>query len=340
MFGRGKRELIANLLDRSGALRLLENVPFTDSLLVVSYNRVLYPRDCPFDRGAISASPDQFYEHASYFKSRFQVTGLPELLEHVESGKPLTGFRTMITFDDGYIDHYQNVFPILRSLGLPALFFLPTSYIDTSRVPWWDQIAHLLRRCRNQSISLDYPEPCTLALDEASLEESIRQVLRLYKSSAVRDTERFFEMLERECGVPRLEIADPPLFLTWEHAREMLAGGMHIGSHTHSHRTLSNLSDEGQVEELRKSRELLERHLHTSLVSLAIPSGAQHSFNGSTERALRETRYQVAFSLYGGVNRGSALRRFDIKRTGLEGTMSFAVVRFTILQAATLGMSW
>lgn len=340
MFGRGKRDLIANLLERTGILRLLENSPLTDSLLVLSYNRVLHARDCPFDRGAISATPDQFYEQASYCKSRFQVTGLPELLDHLESGKPLTGFRTMITFDDGYIDHYQNVFPILRSLGLPALFFLPTSYIDTSRVPWWDQIAHLLRRSRNPTIRLDYPEPCTLALDETSLEESIRHVLRLYRSPAVRDTERFFEMLERECGVARLEIADPPLFLTWEHAREMLAGGMHIGSHTHSHRTLSNLTEEGQVEELRKSRELLERHLHTRLVSLAIPSGALHSFNGNTARALRETGYQVAFSLYGGVNRGSALRPFDIKRAGVEGSMSFAVVRFTVLQAATLGVSW
>jgi peptidoglycan/xylan/chitin deacetylase (PgdA/CDA1 family) len=238
MFGRGKRERIAHLLERCGVLRLLENSPFTDSLLVLSYNRVLHARDCPFDRGAISASPDQFYEQASYCKSRFQVTGLPELLDHLESGKPLGGFRTMLTFDDGYIDHYQNVFPILRSLGLPALFFLPTSYIDTSRVPWWDQIAHLLRRSRKQTISLDYPEPCTLTLSEASLEESIRHVLRLYKSPAVRDSERFFEMLERECGMARLEIANPPLFLTWEHAREMLAGGMHIGSHTHSHRTL------------------------------------------------------------------------------------------------------
>jgi len=66
MFGRGKRELIANLLERSGVLRLLENSPFTDSLLVLSYNRVLHARDCPFDRGAISATPDQFTELARF----------------------------------------------------------------------------------------------------------------------------------------------------------------------------------------------------------------------------------------------------------------------------------
>ena len=77
-------------------------------------------------------------------------------------------------------------------------------------MPWWDQIAYLLRRSRNQAISLDYPEPCTLTLDEASLEESIRQVLRLYKSPAVRDTERFFEMLERECGVGGRVLATTP----------------------------------------------------------------------------------------------------------------------------------
>jgi peptidoglycan/xylan/chitin deacetylase (PgdA/CDA1 family) len=340
MFGRGKRELIANLLHRAGVLRLLESVPFTDSLLVLNYHRVLDPRDCPFDRGVISASPDQFYEQVSYFKSHFHVTGLPELLELVGAGKPVAGFRTMITFDDGYIDNYQNAFPILRTLGLPAVFFLPTSYIDTSRVPWWDQIAHLLRRSRNRTLYLDYPESRDFPLDETSLEESIRQVLRFYKSPGVRDTERFLEMLERECGVARLECADPPLFLNWEQAREMLDNGMDIGSHTHSHRILSKLSEEGQIEELSKSRELLERHLNTRLKSLAIPVGALHSFNDSTERALRQTRYQVAFSFYGGVNRGNGLRPFDIKRTGVESTMSFAMVRFTTLLAATLGWSW
>jgi peptidoglycan/xylan/chitin deacetylase (PgdA/CDA1 family) len=340
MFGRGKRELIANLLHRVGALRLLERVRFTDSLLVLNYHRVMNPHECTFDRGVISASPDQFYEQAAYFKSHFHVTGLPELLEQMDSGKPLQGFRTMITFDDGYVDNYQNAFPILRSLGLPAVFFLPTSYIGTTRVPWWDQIANLLRRSSNTTIRLDYPEERTFELDKTSLEESIRQVLLLYKSPGVHDTERFVEMLERECGVPRLECAEPPLFMNWEQGREMLANGMEIGSHTHSHRILSKLSEEGQIEEMSKSRELLERHLNTQLKSLAIPVGGLHCFNESTERALRVTRYQMAFSFYGGINRGNGLQRFDIKRTGVDRDMSFAMIRFNALQAATMGRSW
>jgi peptidoglycan/xylan/chitin deacetylase (PgdA/CDA1 family) len=339
MLGRGKREFIADLLHRTGALRLLESVSFTDSLLVLNYHRVLDPRDCAFDHGVISATPDEFYEQLSYIKSHFRVTGLAELLEQLEGGS-VTGFRIMITFDDGYLDNYQNAFPVLRTLGLPAVFFLPTSYIDTSRVPWWDQIAHLLRRSHQRTIRLDYPDAYTVSLEGQSLEESIRRVLLLYKSPGVRDTERFLEMLERECGVSRLECADPPLFLNWEQAREMLGHGMDFGSHTHSHRVLSKLSEEGQIEELKKSRELLERHLNTPLKSLAIPVGLRHTFNQSTERALRAARYEVAFSFYGGVNRVNALRRFDVRRTGVDRNMSLAMLRFTTLQAATLGRSW
>jgi len=340
MFGRGKRELIANLLHRSGALRVLESLRFTDSLLVLNYHRVLDPRDCRYDRAVISASPDQFHEQISYFKSRFRVIGLPELVGQVESGKPAVGFRTMITFDDGYVDNYRNAFPVLRAAGLPAVFFLTTSYIGTSIVPWWDQIADLLRRSRNRRISLDYPEKQTFSLEEACLDDNIRLVLNLYKSPACQDSERFLAMLERECGVSRSDAADPPLFLNWDQAREMLAGGMSIGSHTPSPQILSKLSEEGQVEELSKSKELLERNLQIRLTALAIPVGALHAFNDGTERALRQTRYQVAFSFYGGVNRGNALRRFDIRRTGVEGKMSFARVRFTVLQAATMGRIW
>jgi peptidoglycan/xylan/chitin deacetylase (PgdA/CDA1 family) len=329
MFGRGKREFLAQLLKRSGILRLLESAQLSNSLLVLNYHRILNPADCEYDRGVISATPDEFHEQVAYFRSRFQVMGLAELSELVESGKRARGFRLMITFDDGYIDNYQYAFPILRSAGLTASFFLPTSYIGSACIPWWDQIANLLRRARNRT-------------GEAAgeLEDSIRRVLRIYKSPAVQDTEQFVRNLESECGVKRLERASPPLFMNWDQAREMAAGGMSIGSHTHSHRILSKLTADEQTEELRTSRQVLERELKCPVRSLAIPVGARDAFNSDTERALAATQYQVAFSFYDGVNRMDNLHRFDIKRTGVERDMSLARVRFKAALAASTGRSW
>jgi hypothetical protein len=220
------------------------------------------------------------------------------------------------------------------------VFFPPTSYIGSSCVPWWDQIANLLRRSPNPAIRLTYPEERVFALEEGALEESTRQVLNLFKSPAVQDTERFLAMLEHECGAPREERADPPLFINWDQAREMAAGGMSIGSHTHTHGILSKMSAAEQAGELRLSKDLLEKELNAQITSLAIPVGGRDCFNSDTERALAETGYRVAFSFYDGVNRMDSLRRFDIRRTGMERDMAFSRVRFKAALAASIGRVW
>jgi len=156
----------------------------------------------------------------------------------------------------------------------------------------------------------------------------------------VQDTERYLAMLEVACGVERLERADPPLFLDWNQAREMAAGGMSIGSHTHSHRILSKLSAAEQTEELAQSRDVLEREITRPVESLAIPVGLRNSFNSDTEQALSAARYRVAFSFYGGVNRLQDLQRFDIKRIGVDGDMSFARVRLRAAVAASTGRAF
>lgn len=44
-----------------------------------------------------------------------------------------------ITFDDGYKDNFEVAAPILRNLDLPATFFVATHFIDSVRVPFWDE---------------------------------------------------------------------------------------------------------------------------------------------------------------------------------------------------------
>ena len=72
----------------------------------------------------------------------YQVISLEEALHLKADGPPLSRKRqryAVLTFDDGYLDFYTDVFPILQRYEFPAALYLVSGYVETSKVFWWDQ---------------------------------------------------------------------------------------------------------------------------------------------------------------------------------------------------------
>lgn len=114
---------------------------------------------------------------------------------------------------------------------------------------------------------------------------------------------------------------------------------MAFGSHTHSHEILTKLSPELQREEVRYSREVLERELKRRVDTLAYPVGLKHCFSGETIRALKDTGYRAAFSFYGGSNRTGEIQPFDIQRYGVAD-QSYGLFRLQSALGAVTGTRW
>ena len=55
--------------------------------------------------------------------------GLDELKAAFQTGKPLPAKPVLLTFDDGYADNFQNLFPVLQKRKVKALIFLVTDFI-------------------------------------------------------------------------------------------------------------------------------------------------------------------------------------------------------------------
>jgi len=315
-----KRELVARGLHWSGASFLLSQLPARDSLLVLNYHRIGNPEDDLFDPGVFSATAEQFDDQVSYLKREGLLVTLDEALSFVSGGtkEKTRRCRVLITFDDGYLDNYETAFPILRSHGAQGVFFLATSMVGSCHVPWWDHIANLMRTARRRRFSLSYPSELVVDIDGNGLIESLRTVLKLYKRPENSDPARFIrELAEKSEG------GEPPRtsrrFLNWDEAREMLRGGMAIGSHTHSHPILSQLEPDRQYEDLFKSREILKGQLGTEPDALAYPVGLRTSFTRQTETLARDAGYRAAFSFYGGINVPGKTSLFDLKRIGTRG---------------------
>jgi peptidoglycan/xylan/chitin deacetylase (PgdA/CDA1 family) len=318
----GKRELLSQALLRSGAAFLLGRLPERNSLLVLNYHRIGNRDEDPFDPEVFSATGDQLNEQISYLKRQCSLVTLEEAMAFVDgainekSRRPRC--RVLITFDDGYLDNYEIAFPILRSHGVQGVFFLATGLVGSCYVPWWDHIAFLMKSARRQQFCLRYPAGLVVDFDKNGMAESLRDVLNLYKRPENTDPTRFMcELREQVKG------NDPSgtmrRFLNWNEAREMASGGMAIGSHTHAHHVLSQLSPDQQREELAQSRALLREQLGTEVDALAYPVGAATSFSDQTQQLAQEVGYRAAFSFYGGTNLPRMTQRYNIRRVGVGG---------------------
>jgi peptidoglycan/xylan/chitin deacetylase (PgdA/CDA1 family) len=318
---RGKRELLAQSLYWSGISSLLCRMPAKDSLLVLNYHRIGDSKADLYNPETFSCTGEELDEQVSFLKRRLTLVTLEEAQAFVE-GKMTKNrhptCRVLLTFDDGYLDNYTIAYPILRSHGAQGVFFLATSIVGSCDVPWWDHIAYVIRTAGQPKFTLRYPAELSVNIADDGFAASLRAVLTLYTRPDNTDSERFVRELEEQAqgetgpnGVRR--------FLNWEEAKEMIAGGMAIGSHTHSHRILNQLPADRQREELFGARKQLTERLGVEIDTITYPVGLTDSFSKITQQLARETGYRAAFSYYGGINLPGATQPYDIQRIGIGG---------------------
>lgn len=128
------RKRIKSVSGRVSFFLGLQKLVLTNEAVVVSFHRV----NDVTTGDALTCSAAMFEECCRFFSRHFNVIPLRRLVNKFERGENLNG-ELVITFDDGYRDNYEVAFPILRSFGLPATFFVVPGFIGKELVPWWDK---------------------------------------------------------------------------------------------------------------------------------------------------------------------------------------------------------
>jgi peptidoglycan/xylan/chitin deacetylase (PgdA/CDA1 family) len=335
---KSKRERFANFASTIRLTRMIEALPKRPIIMGLSYHRIGDGSTSEYDSGVYSATAEEFDAQLAHLKKRFTVL-TPEEVLNIATGHAPARSGVFLSFDDGYIDNYEVAFPVLRHHGLSATFFLATSYVGTSYVPWWDRIAYVVKHANARVIRLSYPHQVDFDIDALGLQTTCLKVLRLYRHAATTDPDRFERELMQACRQECPSFAETPRFLDWTQAREMLHSGMAFGSHTHTHHILSKLTAEEQLAEVQTSREIMQRELQVPIDVLAYPVGSRHTFSEETVKALKTAGYRAAYSHYGGENRVDQIDAFDIRREPVSG-VSHSRFRLQTALRATMGTIW
>ena len=122
---------IKQLLGRTIFASRLDGLLLRKAAVIVAFHRV-HEAAAPDD--SLSVNVEMFERHCRFFQRHFRVVRLADIVEKLERGQPFRR-ELAITFDDGYRDNFEHAAPILEKLGLPATFFVVTSWMGTSVVP-------------------------------------------------------------------------------------------------------------------------------------------------------------------------------------------------------------
>lgn len=79
-----------------------------------------------------TVSPSTFRKHIQHLHENFQVLPLAEIISALQAKQPLPDRAVAITFDDGYVDIYENGHQILNEFKLPYTVFINPDLVGTA----------------------------------------------------------------------------------------------------------------------------------------------------------------------------------------------------------------
>jgi peptidoglycan/xylan/chitin deacetylase (PgdA/CDA1 family) len=254
------------------------------------------------------------------------VVPLETALAALAEGRPLPPRAVALTFDDGYRDNLETAIPILRRLGLPATFYLVPGLLDRTVRPWWELLAWAFAGATGDAVEWRGTRlPTGPGPDARTSMLGVGEELKGMDAGR-RDGEidGLIDALRPRGSADEVR----ELFLDWDGARR-LASVAAIGSHTMCHAILSRESADAQMDDLRRSREVLERGLEVRVATLAYPNGTARDYDAATLAAAEAAGYRGAVTTIDGWNDRATpaleLRRFVMDpvrgRNGLRGVV-------------------
>lgn len=89
---------------------------------ILMYHDIIAEKEVFFD-----VTPEEFEAHLQLIQENgLTPISMDQLVHHLRTGVPLPEKPVMLTFDDGYLGHYEYVFPLLKQYGYPGLFSIYT----------------------------------------------------------------------------------------------------------------------------------------------------------------------------------------------------------------------
>ncbi len=97
------------------------------------------------ESGWLYVRKDYFLSQMDYLAQKgYTTVTLPEVVESLQTGKPLPQKPIVLTFDDGYLDFYENAYSVLKSHNFKATVFIITQHLGGTGYLSWENLREMV----------------------------------------------------------------------------------------------------------------------------------------------------------------------------------------------------
>ena len=260
-------------------------------LSIIMYH---YVRDLRHSRypGIKGLDVNLFQQQISFLKRKFHIVTMEEVIDAFETRNELPENAVLLTFDDGYIDHYTYVFPILEDAGVQGSFFIPGKtfstheLLDVNKVHYILASAHMDKLLSDvfermnyyRGIEFDFPSNKELFAEFAKANRFdtketifVKRMLQTVLPEKLRN-HISSDLFEKYVGVSEEKLAYE-LYMTREQIRTIKRHGMFIGIHGYDHYWLGNLSIEQMQADVSKALVVMDEFIDSTHWVMNYPYG-------------------------------------------------------------------
>ncbi len=333
------KSLLAGAFYFGGILRLFKFINNTSGrrLTILAYHRVTNKNICDIKASlpSLFVTRDSFIKQLEFIKKYYTIINFKELKIHAAKND-IPPNLLIITFDDGYEDNYQNAYPIMQSINVPAVMFLTVNKISRNdHIPyWWDRMYRYLNQYEQWYVKGLHPE-----LDveiQALLKQFTKNPSHLFSYLNQGDTDKIDNLLNSMQSKYKISndlLNGENAILQWEQVQKMRES-IEIGSHTCSHHNLVHLKENALLYEIAESSKMIRAKIKDDGIAFSYPAGNHNDFIKSK---VIEAGYDFAVTTETGIN--DLKDKFTLKRiciwegtsSGLDGKFSKSLFAYKLM---------
>ena len=231
-----------------------------------------------------------------YKDAGFSFLSLDQLYDVITGKSNIDKPFVCFTMDDGYLDNYENAYPIFKKHNIPFAIFIATDFPNKKAILWWYVIEDLILNSKEIHLSDGSKYNCSTFQEKWNTFRYIREkVLMLDQQNIVNKLNELFVNYQLDWLAPIQSLS-----MDWEQIKALTQDPLcTIGGHTISHVALNILSQEELDQEITKGITIIQSHTNYKPDYFAYPYGSEKE-NGEREYLyIKNSDIKMALISYG-----------------------------------------